>query len=72
MKNPMGEIIRKLDIDKERNGEKKIGQEKNRPEYGGERKGRDCVPGLILGTLSAAGLLAPGRHLWLPDLAPGA
>ena len=31
MKNPMGEIIRKLDIDKERNGEKKIGQEKNRP-----------------------------------------
>lgn len=28
MKNPMGEIIRKLDIDKERNGEKKIGQEK--------------------------------------------
>ena len=30
------------------------------------------MPGLILGTLSAAGLLAPGRHLWLPGLAPSA
>ena len=30
MKNPMDEIIRKLDIDKERNGEKKIGQEKTK------------------------------------------
>ena len=30
MKNPMDEIIRKLDIDKERTGEKKIGQEKTK------------------------------------------
>lgn len=40
IKNPTDEISRELDIDKERNGDQKIGQEKNYIDHSMEGKKR--------------------------------